>query len=95
MQAKRSDKLTARDFTYVYEPGIGQSYQNGPYLIGVGRDTYSCNYQGRCFQWGLTDFLSAIEACAKHDAARRTQAHLYTRRCQMIEEHGRLTSEQE
>jgi hypothetical protein len=73
MQIMTSKKLTARDFVYVYELGVGQTYQNGPYLIGVGRNTYSCNYRGQCFSWGLEDFLSAVEACAKHDATRRAQ----------------------
>jgi hypothetical protein len=73
MQATKKAKLTARDFVYVYEPGIGQTYQNGPYLIGVGRTTYSCNFSGQCFSWGLEDFLSAVEACAKHNAVRRAQ----------------------
>jgi hypothetical protein len=73
MQAtKTSTKLTARDFVYVYEPGIGQTYQNGPYMIIVGaRSYYAANYQGRTIAYNLRDFLSAIEACAKHDAARR------------------------
>jgi len=70
MQA--SNKLTARDFTYRYEPGIGQTYQNGPYLITVGRATYACNYKGRCFSWGHEDFLSAIEACAKHETTHQS-----------------------
>jgi hypothetical protein len=69
----KQTKLTARDFTYVYEPGIGQTYQNGPYLITVGHSTYSCHYQGQCLTWGCGDFLSAIEACARHDQARRNQ----------------------
>jgi hypothetical protein len=69
----KPSKLTARDFVYVYEPGIGQTYQNGPYLIGVGRSTYSCNYQGQCFSWGLEYFNEAVRACARHDEARRNQ----------------------
>jgi hypothetical protein len=69
----KPSKLTARDFVYVYEPGIGQTYQNGPYLIGVGRSTYSCNYQGQCFSWGLEYFTEAIGACARHDEARCNQ----------------------
>jgi hypothetical protein len=74
MQATKPTKLTARDFTYVYEPGIGQTYQNGPYVIIVGaRSYYAANYQGRTIAYNLRDFLSAIEACAKHDAARRAQ----------------------
>jgi hypothetical protein len=73
MQATKQTKLTARDFVYVYEPGIGQTYQNCAYMITVGRASYACNYRGQCFSWGLEDFLSAIEACAKHDAARRNQ----------------------
>jgi hypothetical protein len=73
MQATKKTKLTARDFTYVYEPGIGQTYQNGPYTIIVGNLTYAVTYKGQTIKWAIPDFLSAIEACAKHDAARRNQ----------------------
>jgi hypothetical protein len=74
MQATKKAKLTARDFVYVYEPGIGQTYQNGPYMIIVGaRSYYAANYQGRTIAYNLRDFLSAVDACAKHDAARRNQ----------------------
>jgi hypothetical protein len=73
MQAKPS-KLTARDFVYVYEPGIGQTYQNGPYLIRPLPYGYSQGYRVY-YQHGpmltMTEtFLSAIEACARHDEAR-------------------------
>jgi hypothetical protein len=63
--------LTAHDFVYRYEAGLGQFYQNGPYLILVGCNSYCATYRGQTFRWGLSDFLSAIEACAKHEAARR------------------------
>jgi hypothetical protein len=72
MQATENTKLTARDFTYVYEPGIGRTYQNGPYLILCERESYSVAYKGQTFSWDLTDFLSAIEHCQRHDAARRS-----------------------
>jgi hypothetical protein len=76
MQAKLSDKLSARDFVYVYEPGIGQSYQNGPYLISVGHtplcSSYTVTYQNQRLSWHQ-DFLSAVAACQRHDAARRNQ----------------------
>jgi hypothetical protein len=98
MQAQRSLKLGlklgSRDFVYVNDEVIGRSYQNGPYAILVGsRSYYAVTYQGRTIAYNLRCFPAAVEVCAKHDAARR--AHLYTRRCQMIEEHGRLTTEQE
>ena len=70
----QSAKLTARDFAYVYEPGIGQTYQNGPYLITVGRSSYAANYRGQCFSWDL-DFLSAIDACARHQAHRNQEGN--------------------
>jgi len=54
----------------VREPEIGQTYQNGPYMIQVGRASYAANYQGQCFSWGHEDFLSAAQACAKHEAKR-------------------------
>jgi hypothetical protein len=94
--SKKTTQLTARDFTLVYEPGIGQSYQNGPYTILMGRESYAVTYKGQTIKWGLTDFLSAVEACAKHarDVERKLIPSAYTRRCQMIEEHGRLTSEE-
>jgi hypothetical protein len=68
-----SNKLTALDFAYVYEPGIGQTYQNGPYMILVGRNSrsYAVTYKGQTFSWGLDYFNEAVRACAKHDAQRR------------------------
>jgi hypothetical protein len=71
MQA--TTKLTARDFVYVYEPGIGQTYQNGPYLILVGRNSYCATYKGQTFSWGLEFFNEAVRVCARHDEARRNQ----------------------
>jgi hypothetical protein len=69
---RRPLALQPRDFTYVYESGIGQCYLNGPYVIIVGsRSYYAANYQGRTIAYNLRDFLSAVEACAKHEAARR------------------------
>jgi hypothetical protein len=75
MQANISNKLTSRDFVYVYEPGIGTTYQNGPYLILVGRQSYACTYKGRTFTWGLEYFSQAVEACAKFEARRRQEAN--------------------
>jgi hypothetical protein len=84
MQAKLSDKLSARDFVYVYEPGIGQSYQNGPYLISVGHtplcSSYTVTYRDQRLSWHQ-DFLSAVAACQRHEATR-----LYTRRCENAEQ---------
>jgi hypothetical protein len=60
-------KLTIRDFTYRYDREVGgQTYQNGPYLILVGRETYACNCRGQCFSWGHESILEAVEACEKH-----------------------------
>jgi hypothetical protein len=73
MQVKNSNKLTARDFVYVYEPGIGQTYQNCAYVILVGRNSYCCTYKGQTFTWGLDYFNEAVRACAKHDEKRRAQ----------------------
>jgi hypothetical protein len=63
--------LTARDFVYRYEAGLGQFYENGPYLILVGRNSYCATYRGQTFSWGLEDFLSAVETCARHDTEQR------------------------
>jgi hypothetical protein len=87
--------LTARDFVYRYEAGLGKFYENGPYRILVGRNSYCATYRGQTFSWGLSDFLSAVEACACHEARRTHGSSRYTQRCQLIEEHGWLTSEQE
>jgi hypothetical protein len=77
MQTKSSKtaKLTARDFTYVIDRELGcQTYQNCAYVILVGaRSYYAVNYQGRTIAYNLRTLLSAIEVCAKHDAARRAQ----------------------
>jgi hypothetical protein len=64
---KLSDKLTIRDFIYVNDEILGPSYQNGPFTIGVGRASYSCNYKGQTFSWGHESILSAVEACELHD----------------------------
>jgi hypothetical protein len=74
MQATKKAKLTARDFVYVNDDGLGPSYQNGPYVILVGsRSYYAVTYQGKTIDYNLRDFFSAIEACAKHEAVRRSQ----------------------
>jgi hypothetical protein len=65
-----SNKLTARDFTYVYEVGIGQTYQNGPYLILAGSNSYAATYKGQTFSCGLEFFNEAVEACASFEARR-------------------------
>jgi len=87
--------LTARDFVYRYEAGLGQFYENGSYRILAGRDSYCATYRGQTFSWGLEFFNEAIEACARHEARRNHDSCSYTQRCQMVEEHGRLTSERE
>jgi hypothetical protein len=74
MQTK-TPKLTIRDFAYVREPGIGQTYQNGPYMILVGRKTYSVAYKGQTFSWGLESITEAVEAVAQFEL-RRTQEAL-------------------
>jgi len=73
MQTTKKAKLTARDFAYVYEPGIGETYQNGPYTILCGRESYAVTYKGRTIDYNLRDFLSAVEACAAHEWVRRNQ----------------------
>jgi hypothetical protein len=74
MQATKKTKLTARDFVYVNDEVIGRSYQNGPYAILVGsRSYYAVTYQGRTIDYNLRCFPAAIQACAKHEAARRNQ----------------------
>jgi hypothetical protein len=92
MQAKRSLKLGLklgpRDFVYVNDEVIGQSYQNGPYAILVGsRSYYAVTYQGRTIAYNLRCFPAAIEACAKHarDVERKLIPSLYTRRCENTE----------
>jgi hypothetical protein len=68
MTTPKHQKLTLRDFTFVYDKEIGgQTYQNGPFLILVGRNTYSCTYKGQTFSWGHESILSAVEACEKRD----------------------------
>lgn len=57
-----STKLTVRDFAFVHEPDLGQTYQNGPYLIQVGRTTYAVSYRGQVFTWGLESITEAIRA---------------------------------
>jgi|SRR5882762_2636504 len=84
--------LATHDFVYRYEAGLGQFYENGSYRILVGRDSYAVTFQGKTLGYGLRDFLSAVEACARHH---EWAASRYTQRCQMVEEHGRLVSEQE
>lgn len=70
--------LSARDFVYVYEPGIGQTYQNCSYLITVPRtawpfSTYVCSYRGQRFT-EAEGFLSAVDACAKFEEQRQAQS---------------------
>jgi hypothetical protein len=72
---KLSNKLTARDFTYVNDEVLGQTYRHGSYVIGVGRETYAITYQGRTIDYDLRDFLSAVEACARHEAKRISDAY--------------------
>lgn len=70
--------LTPRDFVYVYEPGIGQTYQNGPYLITVPRASYMlgtkylCAYRGQTFT-DAEDFLGAVEECSQFEEQRRAR----------------------
>ena len=72
-----SKYLTPADFVYVYEPGIGQTYQNAAYVITVqnlwvsGEQRYYAHHKGQCLAWGLKDFASAVEACARFESARR------------------------
>jgi hypothetical protein len=70
MQTRTSTRLTPRDFTCVYEVGIGPTYQNGPYMIQVGRGSYAVAYRGQTISWAVS-FLDAVETCARHDAVRR------------------------
>jgi hypothetical protein len=65
----KQPKLTIRDFTFVNDELIGPSYQNGPYAILVGRNSYAVIYRGQSVDYDFTDILSAVEACAKHEAA--------------------------
>jgi hypothetical protein len=67
----KNQKLTIRDFTYVNDEVIGKSWQNGPYAILVGRNSYAVTYQGRTIAWNLRDILSAIEVVAKHESGRK------------------------
>jgi hypothetical protein len=62
----RKNKLTLRDFAFVREPEIGLTYQNGPYMIHVGRGTYACSYKGLTFSWGHESILEAVRAVEKH-----------------------------
>jgi hypothetical protein len=55
-------KVTLNDFVYVREPELGQTYQNGPYLIQVGPKSYAVSYRGQVFTWGLESILQAVEA---------------------------------
>jgi hypothetical protein len=67
---KPSSKLTLRDFAFVREPELGLTYQHGPYLILIGRQSYSCSYKGQTFSWGHESIQSAVEACGHHEAHR-------------------------
>jgi hypothetical protein len=72
MKASPGKKLTIRDFAFVNDPGVGGlTYQNGPYLILVGRESYSCAYKGLTFSWGHESITEAVEACDKR--ARRLE----------------------
>lgn len=60
--AHRNMKVTLNDFVYVREPELGQTYQNGPYLIQVGPKSYAVSYQGQVFTWGLESITAAVDA---------------------------------
>ena len=79
--------LTARDFVYVCDEFLGQTYQNGPYVILVGHESYCATYKGQTFSWGLEFFNEAVRACAKHerDVARMLIPSAYTQRCERVE----------
>ena len=66
-----SAPLNARDFVYQYEPFIGESYQNCAYVIRIVRcghsQSYSVYYLDKLLT-GAETYLSAIEACARHNA---------------------------
>lgn len=86
--SKTNSKLSARDFLYVYEPGIGQAYQNGAYLItlsyGPFTHAYTAHYRDQKIGW-YEDFLSAVDACARHEALRKGLDGHYTQRCEQAE----------
>jgi hypothetical protein len=73
MQTPKFQKLTSSDFVYVYEPGIGQTYQNCAYTIAPLQHGYSNSYrvfyQGQLLT-GTDTYLAAVEVCARHDAKR-------------------------
>jgi hypothetical protein len=72
MKTSPGKKLTIRDFAFVNDPEVGGlTYQNGPYLILVGRESYSCACEGLTFSWGHESIAEAVEAVEKH--ARRSQ----------------------
>ena len=89
LHRRPSALLTARDFVYVYEPGLGQTYQNGPYMIrplpyGYSQG-YRVYYRGGPMLTMTETFLSAIDACARHEALANQVPSLYTQRCERIE----------
>jgi hypothetical protein len=61
--------LSARDFAYVYQPGIGAAYQKGPYVILADRGFYAATYRGETFSLDL-GLQESIEACTRHKARR-------------------------
>jgi hypothetical protein len=63
----KPSKLTIRDFAYVNDEVIGRSYQNGPYTILVGTNSYACTYKGQTFSWGLRSILEAVCACGEYE----------------------------
>jgi hypothetical protein len=72
---------------------VSDPYHYRGYLI------YSRHYCGQVFEV-FVNHLSIGLTHQPHDYAQRfidskTGGSLYTQRCQMIEEHGRLTSEEE
>jgi hypothetical protein len=69
----KQQKLEIRDFAFVHDEVIGPSYQNCAYAILVGAGSYACTYQGQTIAWDVRDIVSAVEACANHEAARKAQ----------------------
>src|SRR5262245_45953338 len=66
--------LSTRDFVYVYEPGVGRTYQCGAYVILVGDKSYACAYKGQTFSWYLEDFLSAVDCCSQFEDRGRLES---------------------
>jgi hypothetical protein len=64
------NELSIRDFTFVRgDETSSPSYQHGPFMIVVGKSSYSCNYKGLTFSFGHKSITEAVAVCNKRSLA--------------------------